>query len=358
MCAATRMSFSGERWPVPARTGAVLLLLTLLTLCITTHGCSPKSIRKDYEIPLEGTTFSFDQGTYPSQLGLFPQYHIGPGDVLDVLVQIQRQKTDTFPITLYHTVSVNFVDVPELNQTQEVLPNGKIMLPYVGGVEVLGKTPEELQAALKREYASVLREPEIYVTLPDFNARIEQLRRDLHTAPRGLSKLVNVRPDGHATFPLIGEFLVAGKSIEKANEMIQDAYADYLPGMRVDLFLHERSGSVVYMVGQLDKPGTYEISQPITVLQAITMAGGYTNEAELRNVIVFREHEERRIARSVNLKKLLKGNRKSSVFFVKPEDIVFVPRTRIASLAQLMREISDIALFRGWSVSRSYGDED
>lgn len=325
-----------------------LLLLTLILLSmLNLVGCSSKSIPDDCEVPVKRTTFSFDQGTYPSDLDLFAKYHISPGDVLDVLFQIKRVKVDKFPITLYHTVSVKFVEIPDLSLTQEVMPNGKIALPYIGEIPVLGKTPSELKENLKHQYSSVLRDPEIVVTVPNFNVRIDQLRKDLHTAPRGLSKLVHVRPDGVATFPLIGRQVVARKTIEQVNEIIQKRYSSYLPGMKVDLFLHGKSGSVVYIVGEVLKSGTYEINKPITVLQALTLAGGFTTKAQLKNVIVFREHEKKRIARSLNLKSVSNVKTESQFFFLKPEDIVFVPKTRIASLGELMRQIADIALFNG-----------
>lgn len=329
--------------------------LIMIVFVLGAFGCSSKTIPDDSEVPVGRTTFSFDQGTYPSDLDLFAKYLINPGDVLDVLFQIKRQKAEKFPITLYHTVSLRFVNVPELNVTQEVMPTGKIVLPYIGEISVLGKTASELTKELKEAYSSVLREPELYVTIPNFNVRIDQIREDLRTAPRGLSKLIYVRPDGVATFPLIGRQMVASKTIEQVNSIIQERYTDFMPGMKVDLFLHEKSGSVVYLVGEVTNSGTYEINKPITVLQALTLAGGYTPMANLENVIVFRKHEKKRLAKSLNLKDLSQVKQGSAFFYIRPDDIIFVPKTRIASLANLMNQISDIALFNGWGFG--LGDE-
>jgi len=325
-----------------------ILSLGFCFIFIVGQGCSSRSVPADSEIPLNRNTFSFDQGTYPSDLDLFSKYQISPGDVLDVLFQIRRKKVDRFPITLYHTVSVKFVDLPKLNETQKVLPNGEIKLPYLGGVYVLEKTPEELRHELEDKYSDILKDPEIYVTIPDFAARVRQLRKDLHTSPRGLSKLVTVRPDGYATFPLIGEHLVAQKTIPRVNEIIQQEYKQLLPGMQADLFLHEQSGSVIYVVGEVTDAGRYEIRKPITALQALSIAGGCTDNAELGNIIVFRKHEKKRIARSLNLKNITNVKRDSAFFYLKPDDLVYIPKTRISNLAQLMQQVSQIALFNGW----------
>ena len=336
------------------RSPKFIFFLILFVAAPALSGCSNHArLPADCELPIKRTTFSFDQGTYPSDLDLFLEYRISPGDVLDVFYQINRMKKKDFPITLYHTVSVKFVDVPNLNETQEVLPDGTIVLPYLGQVPVVGKTIAELTRELKERYSKILRDPELYVTIPDFDARIKQLRADLHTSPRGLSKLITVRPDGHVTFPLIGDHLVANKTIPEVNEIIQKKYADFLPGMKVDLFLHKQTGSVVYVLGEVMKPGPYKIIRPINCIEAITIAGGYTSKAELRSVIVFRKHEKRVIARSLNLKDLLTLKDQSSFFYLAPDDILFVPKTRIASLSELMRQIADIALFRGWSIGIS-----
>ncbi len=88
------------------------------------------------------------------------------------------------------------------------MPTGDIVLPYIGQVHVLGLTLNETHALLEEKYKKILLDPQLSVTVTNMDARIEQIRRDLHTAPRGLSKLVNVRPDGYATFPLVGDFLL------------------------------------------------------------------------------------------------------------------------------------------------------
>ena len=338
------------------QSGARCLMMRILALgtsmvlfLVFMQGCSTqKPIQRGCEATLGKTTFSFDQGDYPSDLGLFSEYLITPGDVLDILYQIRRTKIEKFHMTLYDTISVKFVDLPKLNETQKVLPNGTIILPYLGSVDVLGKTPSELKEELKKRYSSILRDPEIYVMVPSFNTRIEQLQEALHTSTRGLSKLTTVRPDGYATFPLIGEYLVARKTIKEVNTMLDERYKQYLPGLDVSLFLHEQSGSVIYLVGEIARPGAYKIDKPIAVFQALTLAGGNTTNAELENVVVFRAHEKRWVARSLNLKDITQLKRCASFFYLKPGDIVFVSKTRISSLAQLMGQISQIALFNGW----------
>lgn len=331
-----------------------LKMIWMMFVCVIAFllsGCGPKYLPEDFEKPYQRTTYSFDQGMYPSDQDLFLEYQINPGDVLDVMFQITAQKQETFKIDLYHEIEVVFPDLPELSSTQKIMPTGDIILPYIGQVKVLDLTLEETTKLLEEKYKYILLDPQLSVKVTNMDVRIEQIRRDLMTAPRGLSKLVNVRPDGYATFPLIGDYFVAHKSISQVNKLIQEKYYNFLPGMQADLYLHEQAGSVIYMLGEVNKPGTYEIKKPINLIQAVTLAGSFTSNAKLETVILFRKHEQKLIARRINLENLLELKNSEAFFFLKPEDIVYVPKTQISSLAMLMRQIADIALFNGWSIS-------
>lgn len=325
-------------------------LIAVCVMVLFCCSCSRHSLPKDYEKPYQRTTYSFDQGTYPSDQDLFLRYRITPGDVLDVMFQINAQKAETFRIDLYHEIQVMFPDLPELTNTQKIMPTGKIVLPYINEVYVLGKTINEVHDLLEEKYSKILLDPQVSVSVTNMDARIAQIRKDLHTAPRGLSKLVLVRPDGYATFPLIGDYFVAYKTLEMVNALIQEKYEKFLPGMKADLYLHEQAGSVVYVMGEVHKPGTYEIKKPVSLLQAVTMAGSFTEDAKLETVVLFRKHEQKLIARSVNLENLLELKDSEAFFFLKPEDIIYIPKTKISSLAVLMQQIADIALFDGWSI--------
>lgn len=335
----------------------ILVVSLSALMMISQGGCSSDPvIREDGEVPIETTTFSFDQGTYPSDIGLFKEYRIVPGDVLDILFQIQTWKVDeNFKIKIDHTVSVKFIDIPEWNEEQRVLPNGCVTLPHIGQIKVVDKTIPEFTTQLKNRYAKILIDPDIYVGVTEFQSRIKELKQDLHTAPRGLSRLVTVRPDGHVTFPLVGDYFVGKKTIQEVNKMMNKSYDDYLPGLHVDLFLHETKGSVVYIFGEVNAPGTYKIERPLTSFQILSMAEGITDEAELESVLIFRKHERKVMAKALNLKDRLTLQKGAAFFYVRPDDLIYVPRRKLSTLAQTMTELQNIVGFRGWGIS--FGDD-
>jgi len=333
-------------------------IMLLLVAVSPFFRCSKNTkVPPDHEIHFKSTTFSFDQGTYPSDIDLFMEYRVKPGDVMDVLFQIRTWKPkETFEIDISHTVGVKFVYVPELNEEQMVLPNGCIVLPYLGEVKVIGKSISELTAELKNRYSGILRDPELYVTVPEFHARIKELKHDLHTAPRGLSRLVTVRPDGYVTFPLIGNFFVAHRTIPEINEMMNKEYGEYLPGLHVDLFLHKHGGAVITVLGEVKEPGMYNVMKPTTAIESLALAKGQTSDAKLESVIVFRRHERRIIARRLNLHNRFELNSADDFFYLRPDDIVYVPKTRISELAQLSTRIREFLMFRGWFLGYTLSD--
>ncbi len=329
-------------------------LVVLFLLPVFLFGCGGKEgLLTGEETVIERGGFSTDQEgqTYD----IFPKYHISPGDILDVLYQIKTWiKKDKFTVAVDHTISVKFPNSPGLNETQRIRPDGTISLPYLGSVYVIDRTLDDLADYLKIRYKEILRDPELYIVVPEFRSRIKELKKDLHTAPRGLSRLVTVRPDGYATFPMLGDVLVSSKTVPEVREILNKRYDEILPGLHCDLFLERHSGTVVYVVGQVYTPGAHRIRKPITVIEALALSGGYRYSAKLQSVLVIRKLKDKIIATKINVKNTLELKGDGSLFYLKPDDIVYVPKRNITKLAEISRDIADIAFFRGWSVGFSW----
>lgn len=328
------------------------VLRTLLgsAVALTLAGCafSPPMIPEGQEVVIAKTTFSFDKERISSEY--LDAYKIAPGDELDVLFQIRSWvKKEDFKIAVDHTIDVKFVHASELDQSQRVRPDGNITLPYIGEVFVVGKNVETLTAELKEQYSKILRTPQLYVLVPDFRSAIKELKTDLHTAPRGLSRLVTVRPDGFVTFPMVGELLVAGRSIADVGKELNLLYEKYLPGLNCDLFLEKHTGSVIYVQGEVNKPGVFAIAKPLSVVEALALAGSVTPSAKLENVVVVRRQKDQLVATRVDVARSLDLSADRAFFILQPDDIVLVPKTRLSLAAEVVRNITDILMFRGWS---------
>lgn len=304
------------------------------------------------EIILSKTTFSLSE--ISKNHHIFPLYRILPGDMLDVLFQIRTWiKKDNFKIAVDQTLTVKFVHSPELNQEQPVRPDGTISLPYLGEIYVVDKTVQQLTDELNQKYKGILSDPEIFIVVPKFNEGINELKKDLHTAPRGLSRLVTVRPDGYVTFPMVGDIFAVNRTITDVRDELNDRYEEMLPGLHVDLFLEQHSGSLIYIFGMVQTPGAHKIQKPISVIEALTLAGGYLPGAKLSNVFVIRQYEDQLVAKRINLAKTLKFNENSQIFILQPNDIIYIPKTLFKTATEVAQDIGQLAFFRGWNISIS-----
>ncbi len=343
-------------------TGRIICAVWISAVASLWIGCSsePKDKWDPGEIrQIEIGTISFPFSEDFPTSGVFPEYRIRPDDLLDVLYQIDTTAPhDDFRLGVDHSISVYFVHAPELNQEQNVRPNGMISLPYLGEVHVVGLSVSELREKLEIAYADILRNPEIFVTVPEFYSAIKELKTDLHTAPRGLSRLVTVRPDGKATFFKLQDVTVANRTIQEVSDELNQRYKALLPGLTCDLFLEKHTGSLVYVLGDVQTPDAYEIVKPIPVVKALAMANGPLTTANLRDVVVVRRHENKMVAKKLDIRKFLDMESDTDIFFLAPDDIVYVPRRGTASWAELSQEIADILMFRGWGFTFGYDLDD
>ncbi len=334
----------------------MIIFLFTLTGCANNLTCKDQLLTSE-ELLIDNTSFSFDykEGNFNRT---FPEYYISAGDILDVLFHIQTHFSDKsyqFKLENDNKIFIKFAYTPELNEEQYIRPDGTISLPILGEVEAAGKTVIELQKELREKYSRVLQNPELHILVPEFSKRIEELKKDLHTAPRGLSRLVTVRSDGYVTFPMVGEINVVGHTVPTINKELNKRYESIFRGLQVDLFVHKSVGSNVYVLGNVNKVGVYEMTRPITILEALTLAGGAVLGSDLEEVLVLRRHPKERkvVATRVNVEKILDFQCDSENFFLKPDDLVYVPKTGLTEAADSANTLKDIIMFKGWGVNLS-----
>ncbi len=335
--------------PILNTTTLTILILALPLLLISVIGCSTFSSHSP-EIEIEEVSFSFDTSTNSSDH--FDRYVISPGDVLDVLYHVKAWEGQSeFRLEVDNQVEVKFPIMPELNELAVIRPDGNISLPYLGEVQVRGMTVAELTKLLKKRYTTVLRDPELFVTVPDFRQAIREFKADLHTAPRGLSRLCTVRPDGQVTFAMVGDIATTGRTISEICTEINKRYSKIMPGLSVDLFLEQHSGSRIYILGQVNEPGRYQIDRPITVIEALAMAGSPLRTAKLNNVVVIRRRNEKMVGMRVDARSALHLKKNSFFFYLQPNDVIFVPKTTISKIGDVAEDVQRMLMFNGWGFS-------
>ena len=143
-----------------------------------------------------------------------------------------------------------------------------------------------------------------------------------------------VRPDGKIALQLIGEINAQGKTPAELRDELLKLYLPHLKKPEIAVIVRSLLNRRVYVGGQVITPGAIEIPGEIDVLEAIMQVGGFIlPEAEVKNVIVIRHVNGQRYAYSVNLEGTLNGE-VSRPFYLQPQDIVYVPRTKITKVGQ------------------------
>ena len=103
-----------------------------------------------------------------------------------------------------------------------------------------------------------------------------------------LQRKVVIRPDGRFSFPLAGEIQAAGRSADQVRVDIESKLTKYIPEAVVAVMVEDVSGNRIYVIGQVTKPGMYVMNPQLTVLQALSLAGGGTPFAKLDNISIIR----------------------------------------------------------------------
>lgn len=142
-----------------------------------------------------------------------------------------------------------------------------------------------------------------------------------------LDAVIRLSGDGTASFPLVGTVSIGGKTIGEAVEVLRARYKDgYLVSPQVSLTVRTYSKQRFTVLGQVQKPGAYEMqgTEAVSLLQAIGLAGGYTRIADPGNITVKRRESDgkERVIR-FNAKRMAKGGDDAS-FMLKAGDVVTV----------------------------------
>jgi polysaccharide biosynthesis/export protein len=95
-----------------------------------------------------------------------------------------------------------------------------------------------------------------------------------------------VRPDGGLSFPLVGDVEARGHTLDEVRDTIAERLKPYIPDPVVTVAIKQIGGNEIYVLGRVNRPGGYPFSQPIDVMQALSLAGGTTPFAKLNRIVI------------------------------------------------------------------------
>lgn len=270
-----------------------------------------------------------------------PEYRLGPGDIIEIVYHISYGRTpDDYRLEVQDKISIHFPYHPQFSTTVLIRTDGKITVPMIGDINAESKTPMELAGDLNKAYGKYLHNPSITVALEEFNVKIDELKKAITTAPRGQSKIAPIAKDGRIAFPLIGNQQAEGFTLAQLEKTTNERYSQYVRNLKATLILLEIHHPKFYILGEVNKPGSYEMQSSINLLDAIASANGYTNKAYLNNIVIFRNDGlERPIALKIDLAQSIKKGRSFANLPIKPADIIYVPKSRLSSMDDLIEKV-------------------
>jgi protein involved in polysaccharide export with SLBB domain len=155
-----------------------------------------------------------------------------------------------------------------------------------------------------------------------------------------LDREVTIRPDGKLSLPPLDEFLVAGLTPNQLDKTVTQKYKDELKDPIINVMLKGVEGQRIYVGGQVNTPMILYLAGKTNALQAIFESGGFTVDANLSTVVIVSKSEKNQpIAKIVDLKKALTGELPESAYLLKPFDMVYVPKTKLATAAGFVSQL-------------------
>jgi len=146
-----------------------------------------------------------------------------------------------------------------------------------------------------------------------------------------LDQQMTIRADGRISLLLIGDLHVEGLTIAEVEERVVEEYARKLDSPEVSIILQQASSRRVFISGQIKAPSMQPLTGPLTIIQAVSLAGGFLDTANMKQVLLLRPdgiggHR----VRTVDVKAILSNQ--SQDVFLRSHDVVYVPRSFISNV--------------------------
>jgi polysaccharide export outer membrane protein len=147
----------------------------------------------------------------------------------------------------------------------------------------------------------------------------------------GLDRETLVLPDGTVAFPLVGTLHAAGKTVSQLQDDIKNGLEKAIPDAPVTVVVKDALGNVVDVIGQVTKPGEFVAGHPLTVMQALSMAGGLTPYASEKSISIVRHNPDGKDEHIEfpYYEDILDGKNLDKDIVLHPGDVILVPASSL-----------------------------
>jgi polysaccharide export outer membrane protein len=140
-----------------------------------------------------------------------------------------------------------------------------------------------------------------------------------------VSRVVPVRPDGKISLPLLNDVQAAGLTPAQLTAQITASLKKYVTDPQVTVIVKTINSERFYILGEVLKPGAFAMLPGMTVLQALSSAGGFTPFAKMKSIYVLREENGKKVKYPFNYKEAISGKNAQQDILLKSGDTIVVP---------------------------------
>ncbi|WP_300673932.1 polysaccharide biosynthesis/export family protein [Desulfoluna sp.] len=315
------------------------LCLTALALLFLLACTGPKPIEVDNDDPFARNSFRTDipfadpEVIRLHEANLTHEYLIGSGDLLNV----------------------DIWNRPKLSGEHLVGPYGHITLPMLGEFKIGGMNRKKASELITALYRQFYEEPITTVKIIKYmNNRVYVLGRVANPGVIHFSSQATLLealamagglPTRDKTIFLSKCYIVRGKEqiiwidllklLQRANLKLNISLAN-----NDIIYIPESMDAAVFVMGEVENPGSYQIQTTgLSMLDAINLAGGPTEDAQTGKIRLIREMEDQEGVKTINMDKMLATGNLAQNFLLLDNDIIFIPKKGIASFNYYLRQI-------------------
>lgn len=136
---------------------------------------------------------------------------------------------------------------------------------------------------------------------------------------------VLVRPDGKFSFPLAGDIAAKSRTVEEVRADVASKIEQYIPDPVVTVTLRQSLGNRIFVLGKVNRPGEYPLTQDLDVMQALALGAGIITFADTKKISILRRQDESQIAIPFNYEEVVYGKNLGQNILLQPGDVVVVP---------------------------------
>lgn len=154
-----------------------------------------------------------------------------------------------------------------------------------------------------------------------------------------LSRKIRIPASGIIFFPLVGEVNARGMGITELRRQLTAGLKDAIVSPQVSVEVTTLRSQKVYVLGEVNAPAAFSLESPILAMEAVSRAGGFTQNASQASVMLIRGGGENPKLKQLDLEAFLKKGIGSENMSLQPGDILYVPKTFVADMDRFFQHV-------------------